>query len=63
MSEVKSRGMLRLKDSIVLGLSAALAAPAVGGGFHLRYDNETPIRSVDVGGPDQQQRYARRVLV
>jgi hypothetical protein len=28
------------------------------GGFSLNYDATTPLRSVDVGGPDQEQRYA-----
>lgn len=28
------------------------------GGFRLNYDKLTPLRSVDVGGPDQEQRYA-----
>jgi len=27
------------------------------GGFHLNYDHETPIRTIDVGGDDQQQRF------
>ncbi|RDB23958.1 putative ATP-dependent helicase C23E6.02 [Hypsizygus marmoreus] len=30
-------------------------------GFRLNYDHETPIRSIDLGGPDQQQRMAEFV--
>ncbi|KAF8888452.1 SNF2 family N-terminal domain-containing protein [Gymnopilus junonius] len=30
----------------------------VAGGFSLNYDMETPIRPIDVGGPDQEQRLA-----
>lgn len=26
------------------------------GGFRVNYDYETPIRSIDLGGPDQEQR-------
>ncbi|KAF8153937.1 SNF2 family DNA-dependent ATPase [Crassisporium funariophilum] len=29
-----------------------------GSGFRLRYDHDTPIRAIDVGGPDQQQKIA-----
>ena len=29
----------------------------VAGGFSLNYDVETPIRPIDVGGPDQEQRF------
>ncbi len=25
--------------------------------FNLNYDQESPIRQIDVGGPDQEQRY------
>ncbi|TFK37535.1 SNF2 family DNA-dependent ATPase [Crucibulum laeve] len=32
-----------------------------GGGFRLNYDQETPLRSIDIGGPDQQQRLAEFV--
>ena len=38
-----------------------LGKPGSGGGasgFNLNYDAVTPLRSVDVGGPDQEQRYA-----
>jgi hypothetical protein len=28
------------------------------GGFRLNYDKETPLRQIDLGGPDQQQRCA-----
>ncbi|KAL0952817.1 hypothetical protein HGRIS_007042 [Hohenbuehelia grisea] len=33
----------------------------VAGGFRLNYDDETPVKSIDVGGPDQQQRLAEFV--
>ncbi|KAG7452506.1 uncharacterized protein BT62DRAFT_879840 [Guyanagaster necrorhizus] len=41
-------------------LSSSLGRRSIGGGaggFNLNYDVATPIRSIDVGGPDQQQRY------
>ncbi|KAF9265070.1 hypothetical protein L218DRAFT_1076057 [Marasmius fiardii PR-910] len=41
--------------------SAARAKVAGGGGFRLNYDDETPIRSIDVGGPDQEQRISEFV--
>lgn len=31
-------------------------------GFNLNYDSESPIRRIDVGGPDQQQRYETPVI-
>ncbi|KAJ7583553.1 SNF2 family DNA-dependent ATPase [Mycena floridula] len=34
---------------------------AAGTGFRLNYDAETPIRSIDIGGPDQAQRMAEFV--
>ena len=42
-----------------------LAKPGSGGGasgFCLNYDATTPLRSVDMGGPDQEQRYANQTL-
>jgi len=30
---------------------------AVAGGFALRYDTQTPLRAIDVGGPDQEMKY------
>ncbi|KAG6836974.1 hypothetical protein H0H93_016927 [Arthromyces matolae] len=32
--------------------------PTSHGSFNLNYDNQTPVRSIDVGGPDQEQRMA-----
>lgn len=32
------------------------------GGFCLNYDATTPLRSIDMGGPDQEQRYATQPL-
>ena len=32
------------------------------GGFCLNYDATTPLRSIDVGGSDQEQRYATHPL-
>ncbi|KAF5329445.1 hypothetical protein D9619_009161 [Psilocybe cf. subviscida] len=54
---VAQENQLASQDN-VMGLAAALVAPAVGGSFHLNYDDQTPLRSMDVGGPDQQQRLA-----
>ncbi|KAE9403438.1 hypothetical protein BT96DRAFT_1016994 [Gymnopus androsaceus JB14] len=34
---------------------------AGGGGFGLNYDDETPVRAIDIGGPDQQLRMAEFV--
>uniref|UniRef100_A0A8H7XLY1 Uncharacterized protein n=1 Tax=Psilocybe cubensis TaxID=181762 RepID=A0A8H7XLY1_PSICU len=46
-------------------LASALSSPARAGAsrstFHLNYDQETPIRPIDVGGPDQQQKIAEFV--
>ncbi|KAJ7762016.1 SNF2 family DNA-dependent ATPase [Mycena maculata] len=38
--------------------SSFSSSPHVAGGFQLNYDQETPIRSIDIGGPDQQERMA-----
>lgn len=40
-----------LANSLASG-SKLPAAP-----FNLNYDQESPIRQIDVGGPDQEQRY------
>ncbi|CAA7262708.1 unnamed protein product [Cyclocybe aegerita] len=37
---------------------ASLGNAGRGGGFKLNYDVETPLRAIDVGGPDQEQRLA-----
>ncbi|KAF8890769.1 SNF2 family N-terminal domain-containing protein [Infundibulicybe gibba] len=34
------------------------SVPVSNGGFHLNYDADTPLRPIDVGGADQQQRMA-----
>ncbi|KAK6977040.1 SNF2 family DNA-dependent ATPase [Favolaschia claudopus] len=40
-------------------LSSSLgSSPAAGGGFALNYDRETPLRAIDVGGHDQEQKMA-----
>jgi hypothetical protein len=36
--------------------SSFRSSPQVAGGFQLNYDRETPIRAIDVGGPDQEER-------
>ncbi|KAF7421162.1 hypothetical protein PC9H_011682 [Pleurotus ostreatus] len=41
--------------------AALLRTGGIAGGFHLNYDQETPLRSVDVGGEDQQQKLAEFV--
>ncbi|KAJ6490225.1 SNF2 family DNA-dependent ATPase [Mycena vitilis] len=40
-------------------LSSSLSSsPIVAGGFQLNYDQETPLRAIDIGGPDQAERMA-----
>ncbi|KAJ7145709.1 SNF2 family N-terminal domain-containing protein [Mycena epipterygia] len=38
--------------------SSFTSSPIVAGGFQLNYDQETPLRSIDIGGHDQQERMA-----
>ncbi|KAF9074434.1 SNF2 family N-terminal domain-containing protein [Rhodocollybia butyracea] len=47
----------------VLGAATPSGTPRVagGGGFGLNYDSQTPVRAVDIGGPDQQLRMAEFV--
>ncbi|KAJ7468732.1 SNF2 family DNA-dependent ATPase [Mycena latifolia] len=43
-------------------LSSSLSSsPMVAGGFQLNYDRDTPLRAIDVGGYDQEQRMAEFV--
>ncbi|KAG9217670.1 hypothetical protein CCMSSC00406_0003641 [Pleurotus cornucopiae] len=55
-------------SQVLTGTSSPSKSPAalrtsggIAGGFHLNYDQETPLRSVDVGGEDQQQKLAEFV--
>ncbi|KAJ6615353.1 SNF2 family N-terminal domain-containing protein [Mycena sp. CBHHK59/15] len=41
--------------------SSFRSSPQVAGGFALNYDRETPVRAIDVGGADQQERMAEFV--
>ena len=45
-------------DLLLNGLPSGPLKPAGPGGFRLNYDTETPLRQIDLGGPDQQQRCA-----
>jgi len=48
-----------VNDANVLANAAFLGGSGSGGGaggFRLHYDVETPLRTIDVGGPDQEQR-------
>ncbi|KIM41993.1 hypothetical protein M413DRAFT_71424 [Hebeloma cylindrosporum] len=48
-------------DLLVNGLPSGPLKTAGPGGFRLNYDKETPLRQIDLGGPDQQQRIAEFV--
>ncbi|KAF5337985.1 hypothetical protein D9758_014335 [Tetrapyrgos nigripes] len=37
------------------------STPKVAGGFRLNYDSETPLKAIDIGGADQQQKLAEFV--
>jgi hypothetical protein len=39
-------------------LSSSLSSsPVVAGGFQLNYDQETPLRAIDIGGHDQEEKF------
>jgi len=48
-------------DLLVNGLASGPLKTAGPGGFRLNYDKETPLRQIDLGGPDQQQRCANLI--
>ncbi|KAK0459781.1 SNF2 family DNA-dependent ATPase [Desarmillaria tabescens] len=56
--QVVSSSSQQMADAEFLSSSMARGRRSIGGagGFSLNYDDETPIRSIDVGGPDQQQK-------
>ncbi|KAJ6562842.1 SNF2 family DNA-dependent ATPase [Mycena vulgaris] len=74
-SNLKKRARLdiaRQAQAKSLGQSGAMAdasflsssfssSPQMAGGFQLNYDRDTPIRAIDVGGHDQEQRMAEFV--
>jgi hypothetical protein len=37
--------------------SSFSSSPQVPGGFQLNYDRETPLRAIDLGGDDQQEKF------
>ncbi|KDR65835.1 hypothetical protein GALMADRAFT_131232 [Galerina marginata CBS 339.88] len=45
-------------EFLASAIDSSRASGAGGGGFRLNYDQETPLRAIDVGGPDQDQRLA-----
>ncbi|KAJ7131709.1 SNF2 family DNA-dependent ATPase [Mycena crocata] len=54
----KSLGHLGAVSDASFLSSSFTSSPHVAGGFQLNYDQETPLRAIDIGGHDQQERMA-----